>query len=187
MLNFSKEKILGGVGSGLIAFTLIPGIGHIFFIIGIIMFIISIHNISKLLKENDIYSNIVKSFLIGIIGISISLFLGLYTFVSVFSGHWSFGTNIFLSLIIFYSFIIASAVFFRKSLVLIASFTDNELFKTAGDVMFWGAILTIFAIGFIGMFISWVLLAIAFFTMPESIRTPKSENSIFDSDYYRVS
>ncbi|AWB10205.1 putative membrane protein [Thermodesulfobium acidiphilum] len=182
MLNFSKEKILGGLGSGLIAFALIPGIGHIFFIIGVIMFMISIYNISRLLKEGEIYSNIIKSFLISIIGVTISLFLGLYTVLSVFSEHWYFGTNIFLSLIIFYSFIIASAVFFRKSLILIALFTDTELFKTSGDVMFWSAILTILAIGFIGMFISWILLSIAFFTMPDSIKNPKVKNSLFDFD-----
>ncbi|WP_448590124.1 DUF996 domain-containing protein [Thermodesulfobium sp.] len=186
MLNFYKEKILGGVGSGLIAFALIPGIGYIFFIIGVIMFIISIHNISKLLNEGEIYSNIIKSFLIGILGTVISLFLGLYTFASVFSGHWNFGANIFLSLIIFYSFTIASAVFFRKSLVSIASFTDNELFKTAGDVMFWSAILTILALGFIGMFISWILLSIAFFTMSNYIEIRKNEKPVFDSDYYKI-
>ncbi|AEE14638.1 protein of unknown function DUF996 [Thermodesulfobium narugense DSM 14796] len=185
MLNITKEKILGGVGSILIAFSLIPGIGHLSFILGVIMFIISIYSISKLLKESDIYSNIIKSFLISIIGIVISLFLGLYTFASVFSGHWYFGTNILLSFIIFYSFIIASAVFFRKGLIMIASLTDNELFKTSGDVMFWSTVLTIFVIGFIGIFISWILLAIAFFTLPDLMKTSKAENSQFDSDYLK--
>jgi uncharacterized membrane protein len=67
-------------------------------------------------------------------------------------------------IILFLSFVFG-AFFFRRSLNTLAEKSGTHLFATTGLLMLIGAILTIIAIGLILIWVSLILLAVAFFQM----------------------
>jgi uncharacterized membrane protein len=67
-------------------------------------------------------------------------------------------------IILFLSFVFG-AFFFRRSLSTLAEKSGTHLFATTGLLMLVGAILTIIAIGLILIWVSLILLAVAFFEM----------------------
>ena len=64
------------------------------------------------------------------------------------------------------------AVYLRKSFDALANKTGNGMFKTAGLLLLIGAILTIVLIGLILIFVAWILLTVAFFSMPSTPPPP---------------
>ena len=70
---------------------------------------------------------------------------------------------ILLALVVLFVFVVITAVFMRRSLGLLSARTGVGLFGTAGILLLVGAILTIIAIGAILIWISFLLIAIAFF------------------------
>ena len=53
-VNISTQKILGGIGALLILLSAVPGIGILFSIVGGVLLIVSIYQISNMLK-NQLY------------------------------------------------------------------------------------------------------------------------------------
>jgi uncharacterized membrane protein len=77
-----------------------------------------------------------------------------------------FLTGLFVALIILWVFAIIGSFFVRRSLISLSAKSGVGLFSTAGLLLLIGAVLIIaFGIGFILMWISALILAIAFFTM----------------------
>jgi uncharacterized membrane protein len=68
-----------------------------------------------------------------------------------------------IALVVLFVFVVIAAVFFRKSMSLTARKTGVGLFGTAGMLLLIGAVLTIIVIGVFLMWISLLLIAIAFF------------------------
>ncbi len=82
---------------------------------------------------------------------------------------------IFLALVILFVFVVVSAVLMRKSLGLLKEKSGVGLFSSTGIVLLVGAVLTIIVFGIILIWISMLLLAIAFFQMkpqPPQTATP---------------
>jgi len=85
-----------------------------------------------------------------------------------------------LALIIVFVFAIVSVFFFRKSLRTLAAKTEVSLFGTAGLLMLIGAVLTIILVGFILIWIAWILVTVAFFqirTQPAQAPQPQTPPS----------
>jgi uncharacterized membrane protein len=70
-----------------------------------------------------------------------------------------------IALIILFLGVVFGAVFIRRSLNTLAEKSGTHLFATAGILMLIGAILLIVAIGIVLLWISGILLAVAFFEM----------------------
>ena len=82
-----------------------------------------------------------------------------------------FGSLIFtaiLALVVLFVFLVVAFFFFRRSLGRLSSKTHVGLFGTAGLLMLIGAVLTIIVIGFLLIWIGWILLTIAFFSIHET-------------------
>ncbi len=69
----------------------------------------------------------------------------------------------FLVLVIIFVVAIIAAFLIRKSLTSLSAKTGVGLFGTAGLLMLIGAVLTIIVIGFVLIWIAWILVAVAFF------------------------
>jgi uncharacterized membrane protein len=79
---------------------------------------------------------------------------------------------IFLAIVVLFIFAIVAAVFMRKSLGLLRNKSNVGLFGTTGTVLLVGAVLTIIGFGVILIWISGILLTIAFFSMREQPQQP---------------
>jgi uncharacterized membrane protein len=78
---------------------------------------------------------------------------------------WPFIGGIILALVVLFIFAVIAMVFFRKSLSSLSTKTGVGLFGTAGLLMLIGAVLTIIIIGFLLIWIAWILLIVAFFSV----------------------
>jgi len=77
-----------------------------------------------------------------------------------------------LALVVLFVFLVVAFFFFRRSLGRLSTKTHVGLFGTAGLLMLIGAVLTIIVIGFLLIWIGWILLTIAFFSIHETAATP---------------
>ena len=84
-----------------------------------------------------------------------------------------FALYVILDLVVLFIFVVLTAVFLRKSLRSLSEKSGVGLFGTTGLLMLIGAVLTIILIGVILIWVSLLLLAIAFFMLkPQQLRPP---------------
>jgi uncharacterized membrane protein len=87
---------------------------------------------------------------------------------SVLSNLGGFLGTFILAFVVLFVFIVIAAVFYRKSMGLTSKRSGVGLFSTAGIFLLVGAILTILVIGLLLVWISLLLIAIAFFQLKPS-------------------
>ena len=75
-----------------------------------------------------------------------------------------------MALIVAFIFYLLTAISYKKSFDILAEQTGEKMFGTAGLLLLIGAALTIIIIGLLKMFIAWIVLTVAFF----SIKTPET-------------
>jgi len=92
--------------------------------------------------------------------------------IADFASFWDiFGSvvlTLFLALVVLFVFLVVAMFFFRRALGRLSTKTHVGLFGTAGLLMLIGAILTIVVIGLLLIWIGWILLTIAFFSIRET-------------------
>lgn len=82
-----------------------------------------------------------------------------------------------LALVVLFVFLVVAFFFFRRSLGLLSTKAHVGLFGTAGLLMLIGAVLTIIVIGFLLIWIGWILLTVAFFSVHETAAGPAQPTS----------
>lgn len=85
---------------------------------------------------------------------------------------WSFLAAILISLVVLFVFAVGSAFFFKRSMDTLAARSSVGMFGTAGLLTLIGALLTIIIVGFIIVWIAWILVAVAFFSIKAQTSTP---------------
>ena len=163
MGKLSDAKILGGIGSIL---QIIPFLG----IIGYILTLIAVKYVSDEVQDSSIFSNMLFAVVAGIVGVllgaSVFFFGALSSFytagLSALAGGIAFLAVVWIALII-------SSLFVRKAFDEMASKLGVGTFRTAGTMYFIGAILTIVLIGFLLLFIAFILQVVAFFSINDTM------------------
>ncbi len=123
-------------------------------------------------------ASLLGSFGFGLAGLSAADFTALTqidwtSFVSAaFSDLVGFFSAFILALVVLFIFVVIAAVFYRKSMQLTARRTGVGLFGSAGTMVLVGAVLTIIGIGILLLWISLLLVAIAFFQIRSSQAAP---------------
>jgi len=90
-----------------------------------------------------------------------------------FGALWGLIGSIIVAFVVAFVFVIVSAIFYRKSFNLLAAKSGVNMFGIAGLLLLIGAVLTIILVGFVLMWIAFILLAVGFF----SIKTPITEQT----------
>lgn len=158
-------------------------------IVAAVLILVALKYVSDETKDRSIFNNALISLLLLIVGIVIivTFIMGLkaISFVKVVNIlEWRENvarvypsitlTGIF-SILAFlgatWVLLIVSSAFFKKSLDSTADHLKADLFRTAGLLYLIGAALTIVLVGFIILLATFVLLAVAFLTMPEKVPT----------------
>jgi len=155
--------------------SFIPYVGLLFSLVGVILLFGALKRASKVYGEEGIFKNFLKGFLVSLLG-----FLVAGIFIGLAVGAHKGGENSLLSgsflvtaFLVFYVSTVASVVFYRKSFYSLADFTGSDLFRWAGRLFFWGGVTTIIVIGSLVMWVGWVLLTVAFFTLEDREKSEK--------------
>jgi uncharacterized membrane protein len=180
-MNVSLEysKTLAGEGAILLLLSFVPYAGWILGIIGIVLLLRGIKELSNYYQDEEIYKNTltgVKFYIIALVaaGVAIaSITIGIwsatgFTFTSGFVPTVAFGVGIIaflIGIIVAFVFYVLATMHLRKTFKALAQKSGEGSFATAGNLLWWGAILTIILVGLVLILIAWIFATIGFFTM----------------------
>jgi uncharacterized membrane protein len=167
MSRLSDAKVLGGIGSIL---EIIPFVS----IIGYILVLISIKFISDEVHDGSIFSDMIIAVVAGIAGAAIGGFILVFSGIfSVFTAGISaiFGVLTFLAIV--WIVLVVSSIFVRRAFNNIATKLNVGTFRTAGTLYFVGALLTIILVGFLILFVAYIVQIVAFFSIQEGQPAPQ--------------
>jgi uncharacterized membrane protein len=185
-VNISTQKMLGGIGSILIdigwVLSWVPGMGVLLNIVGLaglVLWLISLYQLSNMLKKSDIFRKALIGFILQIVGLVMAVLFGV-TVGAILGAALSspredgidaiLGFVFIIGFIVAYPFNVIGSYFYKQAYDILAQATAQNLFKTAGLLIFIGAITTIlFGLGLLLMFVGYIVLAVAFFTAPNEV------------------
>jgi len=167
--NVESSKSLAAIGALLLFLSFVPVIG----IIGIILLLVGMKGLSEYYHDESIYMNALRGLIFGIIGIIAVSAFSLLTFFGGILSSLALGTvaiiggiiGVLLILVVAFTFYLLMAINFRRAFDILAQRSGESNFHTAGTLLFFGAILTIFAVGLLLVWVAWIIAAIAFFSM----------------------
>jgi len=172
--TFESDKILGGVGAILTAIgSFIPfsaSVG-IVYIIGAILVLIAMRGLAQDFKENAIFTNALNGFIFGIVGVIIGIAAFAAIVAPIFTALTFYRIVFhlllaFAALIIVLVFLVLSAIFLKRAFELLEAKSGERILRTGGLLLLIGAALIIaFGLGFILLFVAWVLLAVGLFSL----------------------
>jgi Predicted membrane protein len=194
--------MLGGIGSILILLGWMTGVGILFGIVGVVLWLISMYQLSNILGKPTIFQKVLIGFILNIAGMVIAfapfaltmviafpfgllakiLFLFLFNLtrdetldITLDTSGLGFGALIVITVALI-AIMVAYAIFVfgfylqKQAYEILAQATAHNLFKTAGLLMFIGAITTIlFGLGLLLIIVGYIVLPIAFFTAPNEV------------------
>lgn len=185
--SFEYSKTLAGEGSILLILGIVPYVGWILGIIGIILFLKGIKELANYYQDNEIYQNSltgVKYYIIALVAAAVAsaaLIVGLASIISI-AGFAGFGTvgfavgiTVFIvGLVVAFIFYILATSHLRKTFNTLEQKSGEHSFGTAGTFLWWGAILTIVLVGLVLIFIAWIFAVIGFFSMRSQQQQPNA-------------
>lgn len=155
-------KILGGIGSIL---ELIPGVS----IVGYILTLIGVKYLSDELQDPSIFSDMMYAVITAIVGIAVAFFFGVF---GILTAPFTLGVGalagIFLALAIAWIALVISAMFIRRAFEKLANRLNVGSFRTAGTLYFVGALTVIILIGFVILFVAYIIQIVAFFSIQDT-------------------
>ena len=187
-MNVSLEysKTLAGEGSILLLLSLVPYAGWILGIIGVILLLRGLKELSNYYQDEEIYKNSltgVKYYIIALVAAAVAIAaitIGIasatsFTFTTGFVPTVGFGVGLiafFAGIIVAFVFYILATLNLRKTFNTLAQKSGETSFATAGTLLWVGAILTIILVGLILILIGWIFATVGFFTMKPKQQQP---------------
>lgn len=201
MSSLSDAKVLGGIGSILVLFAVVPTIGWLIGIAGFVMILVAISKISQVVNDKKIFENTQIAVVLAIGAVAVAAItiagavygvfgvgpfmgprFGMTTNVTSlpfapfgpFDPLTGLGLAIIGGLLAAWAILVASAVFLRRSYASVASKLNISMFGTAGLLFLVGAATAIIGIGFVLMFVAEILLVVSFFSIPDEHRATQA-------------
>jgi uncharacterized membrane protein len=178
--NADSSKTMAAVGALLLFLSFIPVMG----IIGIILLFIGLKGLSEYYKDPTIYGHAFKGLIFGIIGLIAASAFSIIFSVSFFSIAPTTGgilaaigalAVVIVTIVIAFIFLLLMAMNLRRAFNILAERSGENGFRTAGTLLWVGAILTIIIVGLVLIWIAFLILAIAFFSMKLAPTQPYSQ------------
>ncbi|MEO0258698.1 MAG: DUF996 domain-containing protein [candidate division WOR-3 bacterium] len=187
-MKIKDIKVIGAIGLMLNLLGIIPRLGFVARITGLILILVALKEISNVLGEQDIFKKYLAGFLINLIGslalLVLSFILGVGTFLisilqtgGIFELIRNLGPIIIFLLLSFYAVLVISSYFYRESFNLLSQKTNERLFATAANLIFYGAILTIILVGALVSLAGQIVAVVAFLSLPNEITTQPTDLS----------
>jgi uncharacterized membrane protein len=204
-MDIETSKNLSGVGAILLIIGMLgffaSGYTGILSLIGIILLLIGMKGLANYYNDDGIFNNTLYGFITTIVG-GVAVAVGviaafLLSLSTLFEdiGDWSeIGPHltqyfddpnfileliglIIVALVIVFIFAVIAAIFYRKSFDILAKKSGVSIFGTAGLLLLIGAILTIVLVGFVIIWVAFILLAVGFFSIRPSTSTQTPEQT----------
>ena len=178
--NFQYSKTLAMEGSILTILGLVPYVGWVLGIIGVILLLRAMKEFANYYQDNEIYQNSltgVKYYIVALIALAVAGagFVVGFVINDFANNDVTFGIGNAIGIAVGVAFLIVAFVFYvlaathlRKTFNTLAQKTGEHSFETAGTLLWMGAILTIIGVGVLLIFIAWIFAVIGFFTMKRS-------------------
>ena len=189
-VNFQYSKNLAIEGSILLLLGVIPTIGWVLAIVGVVLLLKAAKELTYYYQDESIYKNSLtglKYYIIALITLAVGTDIGIASFTAagLFSGTpFSFATGIVggilavaAGLVVAFAFYLLAALNLRKAYETLAVKTGEQSFNTASTLLLIGAILTVIGIGVILIVISWIFMAVGFSTMKPREYQPYPNNN----------
>jgi uncharacterized membrane protein len=183
MASLSQAKTLGGVGSILVLLGAVPSVGFILAIVGFILILVAVKNVSESVHEPAIFNDMIIAVLLTIVGLvvfGVIVVAAIFSFLSLGNiGTVTPGTVppgvlgaiglLIVGLVVVWVFYLVSAIFLRRSYDKIGMRLNVNMFHTTGLLYLIGAALTIVIVGFLIILIAEILQIVAFFSIPDQL------------------
>jgi uncharacterized membrane protein len=185
MPSLSQAKSVGGVGAILVLLTATPTVGSVLGIVGFVLMLVAIRDVSQIVADKSIFSNMLVAVGLAIAAIvvgalvvigSVLRFVGLRTLglgpnfnaSTVPNGDWvGLVGSIILGLAALWAIMLVSAVYVRRTYRSMASKLGARNFEAAGMLYLVGAATTIILVGFVLLLVAQVMVVVAFFSIEE--------------------
>ena len=185
-VSFEYSKTLAGEGAILLLLSLVPYAGWILGIIGVILLLRGMKELSNYYQDEEIYKNSltgVKFYIVALVAAAVAIaaiIIGVgsatgFTFKTGFVPTVGFGVGLiafFAGLIVAFVFYVLATSHLRRTFNTLAQKSGEASFTTAGNLLWWGAILSIILVGLVLIFIAWIFATIGFFTMKPQQQQP---------------
>jgi len=177
--SFEYSKTLAGEGSILLILSIVPYVGWVLGIIGVILFLKGVKELANYYQDNETYKNSltgVKFYIVALVAAAVAIaaiVIGVgsatgYKFSSGFTPTVGFGVGLaafFIGLIVAFVFYVLAASHLRRTFNTLAQKSGEKSFDTAASLIWWGSILTIIVVGLLLIFVAWIFAVIGFFSM----------------------
>jgi len=176
-VNFEYSKTLAIEGSVMLLLSLIPYVGWVLGIIGVVLLLRGMKEFSGYYQDEKIYQNAltgVKFYIIAvlaaavaIVGITIGVWSATgFTADFVLTAGFGVGVAAFLiGLVVAFVFYVLAASHLKRTFYTLAEKSGEDSFRTAATLLWIGSILTIIGIGLLLILVAWIFATIGFFTM----------------------
>ena len=201
-MTIESNRTLGGIGAILLLIFPFAGIyTSILGLVGLILVLIALNGLANEYVERRIFNNAIYGIIITIVGAIVAVALivtaafGILSVLGIQVSSWTdwsalqninvqnftnwsaiapYIAAIVGALAILFACAVVGTFLLRRSLNVLSEKSGVHLFATTGLLMLIGAVLTIIAVGFILLWVSLILLAVAFFetkTQPKLAQT----------------
>ncbi len=176
-VNFEYSKTLAIEGSVLLLLSLIPYVGWVLGIVGVVLLLRSMKEFSNYYQDEKIYLDSltgVKYYVIAIISAAVSIAaftIGIWSatgFTSAFVLTAGFGIGLvafIAGLVLAFVFYILASSHLKRTFNTLAQKSGEASFTTAGTLLWIGSIMTIIGVGLILIFFAWIFATIGFSAM----------------------
>jgi uncharacterized membrane protein len=186
-VGLEYSKTLAGEGAILLLLSLVPYAGWILGIIGVILLLRGMKELSNYYQDEEIYKNAltgVKFYIVALVAVGVAIAaitIGVwtatgFTFTSGFIPTVGFGVGLIAfigGLLVAFVFYILATSHLKRTFDTLAKKSGEASFTTAGNLLWWGAILSIILVGLLLILIGWIFATIGFFTMkPKQMQQP---------------
>lgn len=169
MLSLDVAKVLGVVGT--VTNIVAPFIDPLLWLLGFVLLLTAVYGVSKAVGVPEIFRDYVVAFVTVVAGILVASLAGFSFKVTITHGEPGLIrllVSAILVIAILWAFLVASAIFIRRSYRRMARSLNHRFFSVVGTVYLAGAVLTIAAIGFLILFVGMVIELVAWATLPTS-------------------
>jgi uncharacterized membrane protein len=181
--SFEYSKTLAMEGSILLLLGLVPYVGWVLGIIGVVLLLRGMKEFANYYQDNEIYQNAltgVKYYIVALIALAVAGAGFVVGFViNGFPATATFGIGNAVGVAVGIAFLVVAFVFYvlaathlRKTFNTLAQKTGEHSFDTAGTLLWIGSILTIIGVGVLLIFIAWIFAVVGFFTMKSPQQQP---------------
>ena len=176
-VNFEYSKTLAIEGSILLLLSLIPYVGWVLGIVGVVLLLRSMKEFSNYYQDEKIYQDSltgVKYYIIAIVAAAVAIAaftIGIWSataFTSAFTLTAGFGIGLaafIAGLVVAFVFYVLASSHLKRTFNTLADKSGEGSLATAGTLLWIGSILTIIGVGLILIFISWIFATIGFSAM----------------------